>query len=183
MVDINLFKDEEDDKEQEWAPSSDDVDAVQDKSNDHLEFDDNIGGSSILDDDSLLDEDESIQDFDEGDDKESLDEDFDFGEMKEKKTPIWLWAFLGLVVIVVFLYLFVFQPRQAQRKQALTPNVQRPGLIANQQTAGGDQTTNDTTASVTPGTTGAVSSVSAGGTSTVVSAAKAVFQNIAEQRQ
>jgi len=142
MVDINLFKDEEGDElepkpEQEMDFSlDDDISSLDDDPEDMsavtadkpdeglgdvLDFEDDLDG---FEDDNVLDlDDDSLlgDDFAEaGDEPEAVDNltDYEYGDVRTKRTPILVWAIMGLVVIAILLYVLVLQPKMAKEKLA-----------------------------------------------------------------
>lgn len=175
MVDINLFKDEDDDElerkpDEEMDMSLDDLESElsdtglsdSDLSDDDLvdedlgdtldfeeddlaDFDDKSfagkedagGGADLLDDEfGALPEDEA--------EEETVDEsDYNYGDGRKKKTPVWVWALFGLFVVAAFLYLFVLQPASRGIKTvSVTPQpaqTSRPALPVPADTAGGGQ--------------------------------------------
>ena len=111
MVDINLFKDDEDEGK-DWSPDESGKEDLSPSIDDaDLGFDSDLPETPSLDDESILDDEDVLPDFEETPD-EHPEEDYEFGDVREKRAPIWLWAVLGLVVVCVFVYLFVIQPRQ-----------------------------------------------------------------------
>lgn len=151
MVDINLFKDDEEEKD--WKPNPEDEDQLGGALDEEdLGFGDDASEPSSLDEEGLLDE-EVIPEFEEPD-EEDAEGDYEFGEVRERKTPVWLWAFLGVVVIGVFVYLFVIQPRMRIRRTQLASE-QSQGVAQSPDTSPGAQ---DMT--VVPEDTGAVDSPS-----------------------
>ena len=119
MVDINLFKDDEDEKG-EWQPTSGGEGELEDELREEtLGAEGDFSGPSPLDEEGLLgSEDEVIPEFGEHEEGEQ-EEDYEFGGGREKKTPLWLWAFLGLVLIGAVIYLFIIQPRQKKQGEEL----------------------------------------------------------------
>ncbi len=131
MVDINLFKEDEE-EQQEGQPESE---GTENHESDDV-FEDDLGFDDALDDvddgdagteseegfesDDLLEDDEdTIPEFEDDeeefeDDEEAQDLDYDFGETKEKKTPVLLWIVLAIVVLGAGFYLFVY-PKMTQK--------------------------------------------------------------------
>lgn len=120
MVDINLFKEDE---EEEWKPNPDEEgEDLEGEISDNLDFDEEVVEEepveeepSPLDDEDFLGDDEAIPDFDDDQEEKDLEEDYEYGEGSKKSTPIWLWIVLGVVVVVAALYIFWFMPRQNQQ--------------------------------------------------------------------
>ena len=122
MVDINLFKDEE---ENEWTPNPDEGEGNGDKLKDDLVFGDEIS-ESTLDDEALFgDEEDSIPDLEESEEVFKGEDEYNYGEAREKKSSFLLWAALFVVLIGVgfVLYQFVIEPRLRgpEIKEASTP--------------------------------------------------------------
>jgi len=108
MVDIDLFKDE-DDEQQEWGGASEGEEEIADDVKGDLDLGDDFQDTPDLDTDGLLDDEEAIPDFEEPDDTEDYD-DYEYGDVKEKKTSPVLWILLGFVVIFAVLYLLDMIP-------------------------------------------------------------------------
>ena len=193
MVDINLFKEEE---EEEWKPDSEGGESFESDLGEELNLGDEIEEPSPLDDEKLLVDEEAIPDFEEPDEGE-LEEDYEYGEGRARKTPVWLWAVLGVVIIVAALYLFWYQPRQSRKgaypsvtllrqpqSDSLAPAVQRPGettTSADDDTSAGGIT--GERERPTPGATGTVPAGVPGSTIRYVDAAKPVLENLSGQGQ
>jgi len=193
MVDINLFKEEE---EEEWKPDSEGGESLNDDLGDDLNLGDDIEEPSPLDDEKLLGDEEAIPDFEEPDEAE-LEEDYEYGEGTARKAPIWLWAILGVVIVAAAFYLFWYQPRQ--KKKAASPSVtllrqpQSDSLATAAQRTGGTTTSadEDTLAGGTeadrepppPIATGTIPAGVPGSTIRYVDAAKPVFENLSSQGQ
>lgn len=128
MVDINLFKEEEG-EEKEWNSTSDEGEELEDALQDEdlgLGDQDITDASSLDDDDDLLsDDDEVIPDFGEPVDVDQ-EEDYEFGEVKQRKTSPLVFVALGLVVIAALVYVFIIQPKERAAQQMVTPRVNRP---------------------------------------------------------
>jgi hypothetical protein len=185
MVDINLFKDDEEEKE--WKPTPGEGEELGGEPKEDLGLDGNVSESSLLDDEGLLGDEEPIPDFGEPEEKEK-EEDYEFGEVKEKKTPVWFWAFLGIVVVGVFLYLFVYLPQQNKTKRAASPEVRRPALTDRLKQE--SQARGQITSAVDSGTASQPSSiqrrVGAAGVRSVdvfVEATKVIFANLTQEGQ
>jgi len=121
MVDINLFKEEEEEK-RERAPTSKKGREFEDDLGEDLELEKELSGSSLSDEELLSDE--ALPDFEEPEEKE--EEDYEFGEAKEKKSSLFVWILLVIVVVSAALYLFVLQPKQIKPKQMTTPFPHEP---------------------------------------------------------
>ncbi len=118
MVDINLFKDE--DEEEKWESDSggDEKSDAGDDLIDDFPIEEELTESSALSDNDLLDSDEPIPDFEEPEEN-ALEEDYQFGDIKEKKTSPWIWVALGVVLIFAAVYFFYIQPRQTPPEQVV----------------------------------------------------------------
>ena len=194
MVDINLFKEED---EEEWKSPPDeggeDVEGV-------LGEDLDLGGeetgaeSPSFEDDKFLSDEDAIPDFEEPEERE-LEEDYEYGDNRVRGAPVWLWAFLGVVVVAAAFYLFYYQPRQKAKSQlqtvrvmrspadSLAPGAQRPAdqtvvTAEDSSTTLGDQRTGGTAV-----TGEMVSTDVPNSTVRFVSAATAVFDNLSSQGQ
>lgn len=203
MVDINLFKEE---GEEEWKPNGEgesEGENLEDELGEDFDLGEEESEPSPLDedDDSLLGDEEVIPDFDESDEKE-VEEDYEYGETKEKRTPVWLWALLGVVLIGASLYLFWYQPRQKRKSAASRQSAVdlasvdslRQGAQQSQAgplTAGRDSSgiTRDTTSQkdrvsgLVPATTKGVSTKGLTPTTLFIDVASAVFENLSAQGQ
>ncbi len=136
MVDINLFKDE-DEEEKEMGPSSGggefeepDLDDALDFGGDLVDFEEGEQAPVLDGGEGLLDIDDAPPEID---GSEDLDKelDYEYGQIEKKRTPVWFWIFLAAVVIGVFVYLFVLAPYLAQRqlasnKKILSGQVKQP---------------------------------------------------------
>ncbi len=130
MVDINLFKEEEG-EEKEWDSTSDEGEELEDALQDEdlgLSDDDIADTSPIEEDDLLSDDDEVIPDFGETVDGDQ-EEDYEFGEVRQKKTSPWVFVALGVVVIAAAVYLFIIQPKEKAAQIASMPHVRRPAAM------------------------------------------------------
>ncbi len=120
MVDINLFKDEE---EEEWK--SDSGGKKEGESGDELikEFgmDENLAGASALSDEDLLNNEENMTDLDEPEDKD-VGSDYQFGNTKKRKTSPVVWIALGIVLVFAAFYFLYYLPHQPQ----VTNIIRRP---------------------------------------------------------
>ena len=125
MVDINLFKEDEEDKE--WKPTLDDENVLEGELTKDLDFGDDIHEPPDLNKDMLLDDEEEIPDFKETDENE-LEEDYEYGEIREKKPPVLLWLFLGVVVIGVALYLFLIRSGRLSKSDIVNLISKRPAV-------------------------------------------------------
>ena len=124
MVDINLFKEDDEEKE-DWETTSGEGEELDDElKEEESGSEGDIQEPVSLEEDLLDNDEEAIPDIQELQDKEQ-EEDYEFGVDREKKTPVWLWVFLGIVVVGVLAYLFVIQPRQARMKQATQQSSER----------------------------------------------------------
>ena len=103
MVDINLFKNdgEEGEEEKEWDSESSEGDDFENTMKDDLGFDDDLSGQDTFDEGGLLDEEEPLPDFDEPEGEDQHGKDYEFGEVKEKKSSLWLWILMGVIVVAV----------------------------------------------------------------------------------
>jgi len=199
MVDINLFKEEG--EEEEWKPEGE-GENLEDEFGEDFDLGEEESESSPLDEDdeNLLGDEEAIPDFEEPDDKE-VEEDYEYGEGKEKKTPIWLWAALGIVLIGASIYLFWYQPRQRRAKGTEQPVASLTAADSLRQSSQQSQpgvgvverdstsTVRDTTSRVdlpsgqptTP--SGLVSTTGMRRKTPMVQATTAVFENLSDQGQ
>ncbi|MCK5146076.1 hypothetical protein KAR48_04930 [bacterium] len=116
MVDINLFKDEEnEDQDMSPLPENNDENALDGL--DDFDFDEpltDLDDSSLdedsFDDDSDLLDEETLQNFDDEQDI-APETDYDYGDSSVKRTPIWVWGVLAFAVVAVFVWFFILQPR------------------------------------------------------------------------
>jgi len=196
MVDINLFKEED---EEELKPSGEgEGENLEDELGEDFGLEEEESEPSPLDedDDSLLGDEEVIPDFDEPDEQE-VEEDYEYGETKTKRTPVWLWALLGVVLIGASVYLFWYQPRQKRKSAAsrqsavdlVSVDSLRQGAQQSQAgpiTAGRDSSgiTRDTT-SQKDRVSGLVPATTKGLTPSTlfIDVASAVFENLSAQGQ
>ncbi len=116
MVDINLFKDEDEENQIPSDEGNDDLSGDDIDSDDAFnldELDDLEETGSLADevdfDDSGLLENEEIPDFDETQD-EKTEENYDFGAAKQKKGSLLIWILLAIIVISAFVYVFWLMP-------------------------------------------------------------------------
>ncbi len=127
MVDINLFKEDED-KEKEKKEEEESVpkegEDIEDELGDDFLFDEESSKSESLDDELF---DEEIPDLEEIEERGEA-EDYDFGETKKKKTSVGVWIALAIVVIGTGIYMFVLQPREQKSVKKSAPKVIRPPL-------------------------------------------------------
>lgn len=141
MVDINLFKEGED-EEMDWESSDDqEMEAPsgqtpetepEDFGSDDFDFDsDEMEEPDSFDDDSFLDDQDGEPAIDQHPEEDAFnEEDYDFGDAKEKKVPIWLIIILGLVVILAATYFLWYQPKMKSGKQiSHAAQVQRPEVV------------------------------------------------------
>ena len=144
MVDINLFKEDEE-EQQEGQPESGGKEPTEsdDVFGDDLGFDDalddvgaGVEANNEFESDDLLDEEDTVPEFDddeEFEDEETQDIDYDFGETKEKKTPVFLWILLVIVVLGAGFYLFLY-PRMTQKVATPIPREQQNLQVPEQTT-------------------------------------------------
>ena len=193
MVDINLFKDEE---EEEWK--SDSGGKKEGESGDELikEFgmDENLAGSSALSDEDLLSNEENMSDLEEPDDKD-VGSDYQFGNTKKRKTSPGVWVALGIVLVFAAFYFFYYQPKQTQIKNMASNIIRRPQVNEQEDTLSQGRIPEPIGVSTDSGSAeSSVSRVSGGvvGSSllnelasvgTVVDAGIAVFQNLTQEGQ
>ncbi|MBN2030460.1 hypothetical protein JW824_09465 [bacterium] len=196
MVDINLFKDEEEEKwesdsgREEKSESGDDL-------IDEFSMDEELTQSSALSDKDLLDSDEPIPDFDEPGEN-VVEEDYQFGNIKERKTSPWIWVALGVVLVFAAIYFFYIQPRQTQPEQIVPrmPSGVSEGDLSTEQTTDSGEGLVDSdsgergavseegTALRETGAESQISGLSALATvGTVVDASVAVFNNLTQAGQ
>ena len=101
MVDIDLFKDEGEDKD--WESSPEGSDDFGDELKDDLDLGEDFQDSSALEPEGILDDEEAIPDFEEPDESEDYD-DYEYGEVKDKKTSPILYVILGVVIVFAAAY-------------------------------------------------------------------------------
>jgi len=123
MVDINLFKDDEDEKD--WKPTPGEGEELEGNRQEDLEFEEDVWETPALGDEDILGDEETIPDFEEPGEIEE-EEDYEFGDVKKKKTSVWLWFLMGIVLVCASLYLFVLQPRQIGIKRLTTYVTKKP---------------------------------------------------------
>lgn len=209
MVDINLFKEDEE-EEKEWQPDSAD-DETNSGSDDA--FDDDLGFDDALDsdiepeleteessDDDFLDNEEAVPEFEDEDveEDEDLDEelDYDYGETKEKKAPVWLWIVLVFVVLGACFYLFILPkltpslstdiPRQSEvatsdNKPVVKPDTTKVDSVNSSTIPGKIQSQSTTMAADQSKTISAIQTKS--NTAAVFSVSQTIFDNLAKQNQ
>ncbi len=129
MVDINLFKNGggEGEEEKEWNSKPSEGNDFEDDLKDGLGFDEDLSTPESFDDSKLLDE-EPLPDFDEPDEENPRDEDYEFGDVKEKKSSLWVWILMGIIVITVMLYVFYIQPRQIAKSTQIVQPIRPPTI-------------------------------------------------------
>jgi len=124
MVDINLFKDEGED---EWTLNPDEGEGNGDELKDDLVFGDEIS-ESTLDDEALFgDEEDSIPDLEESEEVFKGEDEYNYGEAREKKSSFLLWAVLFVALIGVGFVIFQFvlpRLRSPETKEASAPSRQ-----------------------------------------------------------
>ena len=113
MVDINLFKDDDsEEQDQPLLPEGDDsaLDGLDD-----FDFDEPLSDfdEPVKEEGDLLESD-PLPVFDD-DQEEPPEGDYDFSESVEKRTPLWIWGVLAVAVVAVLVWLFVIQPRQVPK--------------------------------------------------------------------
>ncbi|NQT25627.1 hypothetical protein HQ585_09750 [candidate division KSB1 bacterium] len=187
MVDINLF---DDDESEEKDAFDDGFGAESLDNHDDLNAD-NLGGDLSLDDDlssddagfgedSLLDGDDTIPEFEESIESDEMD-DYAFEDTGKKKSIPWIWIILGVVVIAVVVYLYVIVPSQGPKPV----KVQKSKRPVSAQTASGTKIQADQGAqnkTEQPGSTSAIPVTSvAGKTGNPVIAARAVFEDLSKK--
>ena len=142
MVDVDLFKDEEDeeknDKHEEVTPDEsgeeEAADILDGELEEELDFDEELseelGGEDedFLTDDDMLLEDDEVSLEEELDEPEAAESEENYQTLPgQKKTSPFIWVLLGVVVIGTALYLFVLEPRGNKETQSVTA-VRRSGL-------------------------------------------------------
>ncbi|HHS13231.1 MAG TPA: hypothetical protein ENN03_05620 [bacterium] len=194
MVDINLFRDEEEkeekDKKDQWETPEGDDDLLDKELGDELMFEEESSKSSSLFNEELLgEEEEAIPDFDVPDDTDK--EDYEFGEVKARKTSPGVWIALGVVIIAAGLYLFVLQPKGSRPKEA-SPSVKRPASVVRRPQTMQEDAAQELTPQPAskPQATEHVaemvdrtSTVYRVPTSTMVNASRAAYEDLSRQRQ
>ncbi len=209
MVDINLFKEDEE-EEKEWQPDSEgQKNESQDSFDDDLGFDDALDGDDDAgpeleeepaDEEDFLGEDEAIPEFeDDEDDIEAggLDQelDYDYGEAKDKKAPVWLWIVLIVVVLGACFYLFIYPKMTPSistdipRQQDVSKTQKTPGVIpdstkadsaaATSMSQSQQLSTTEKTPSAQTRSAGAIKSNNAA----LISVSESIFNNLAQQNQ
>jgi hypothetical protein len=177
MVDINLFKEGEEEKE--WDPIPQKEESPSDGLDDFKFEDDNK--SPALDDKSLLDE--GFESAEEPQEKSS-EEAYDFGpDEQKKKTSIWTWVILGVVVIGAVSYLYLFQPKTPEIPKTVIPANLRPVAHRDSTTIKPDSSRINSPMGAEAART--VSAPVAGGNRTAVFAVltKTVIENLGQQGQ
>ncbi len=205
MVDINLFKEDE---EKEWQPDSEgNENESQDTFDDDLGFDDTLDGDEDVereeapsDNEDFLGEDEAIPEFDDEEDDieaEDLDQelDYDYGEAKDKKAPVWLWIVLILVVLGAGFYLFVYPkmtppistdiPRQQEISQTKkTPGIKPDSTKADSAAAATlSQIQQQTTTIKDPSAQTRPARFIQSNNAALISVSETIFNNLAQQNQ
>ena len=129
MVDINLFKNGggEGEEEKEWDSKSPEGNDFEDDLKDGLGFDEDLSTPESFDDSKLLDE-EPLPDFDEPDEENPRDGDYEFGDVKEKKSSLWIWILMGIIVVTVMLYVFYIQPKQIAKSTKVVRAIKPPTI-------------------------------------------------------
>jgi len=158
MVDIDLFKD--DNEENDWKESSDQSggdlgDDLGGDAADEFNFDDEFGEGESLDTEGIMDGEEAIPEFDESEESDAFD-DYEYGDVKEKKTSPFIWVLLGIVIVFVGVYIFVIDPSMNpfQQKKPATSTVQqrRPTTLTRRPTTVPPSTGTVDTAAARPST-------------------------------
>lgn len=182
MVDINLFDDDASEEEKEPFDENFGEDASGDQ--DDLNADD-LGGDLTLDDDlsgdetgfgddALLDDEDTIPEFEETAEDDNMD-DYAFEDSGAKKSIPWIWIVLGVVVIAAVVFLFVILPSQTpQPVRVQTTRRPTPGRTA-AETPTQPQTSGQETEPTKTSTQAPLQPVT-GKTANPVSAARAVFE-------
>jgi len=187
MVDINLFKD---DDNQEDRNQNSNEGAGEDQNadlGDDFNFDDDFNETSSLDDAALLGEEDAIPDFEEPEDTVG-EEDYDYGEVKKQKTSPVIWVMLGLAILV-FVYFYVVDPMLKKQKQAVRPKkpvATRVVQSDENQRAGVTQTTQTPTGQTAkPGKTTPGGTIAQKGKTipVFVNSGKAIFNDLSSQGQ
>ena len=208
MVDINLFKEGEEEMEWESSGDMDDQPSTDDESagipedpsknldddfgDDDFDFDqEDFDEADSLDDDSFLDDHEDEDGLEPlKDEDEFEEEDYDFGDSTEKKFSVWLILVLGLVVILAAVYFLWYQPKMKKIKQpivtsskAVTPRTAQQPVqkdTSATQTAQGDTVKTETP----PVVSQQISAASASNnTKILVQPIKTVVQNLSNTGQ
>lgn len=135
MVDIDLFKDE-DEEQQDWGGAPEGEEEISGDVKSDLDLGDDFQDTPDLDAEGILDDEEAIPDFEEPDDTEDYD-DYEYGDVKEKKTSPVLWILLGLIVIFAALYYLNMIPgfsRSAKPRRPPAVTMRRKPVITVQDT-------------------------------------------------
>jgi hypothetical protein len=119
MVDINLFKDDDED-EKKWDSSPGKSEGLGDDFKDDFDLGGGLTDGPHLEDDSLLGDIDAIPDLEESMEN-GKEENYEIGDDVRKKTSPVLWIVLGIVLIAAFFYWFVYQP--AEKKKLKIPNL------------------------------------------------------------
>jgi acylphosphatase len=188
MVDINLFKNdgEEGKEEKEWDSESSEGDDFENAMKDDLGFDDDLSGQDTFDEGGLLDEEEPLPDFDEPEGEDQHGKDYEFGEVKEKKSSLWLWILMGVIVVAVVLYVFFIQPKQIAKSTKVVHPVKPPVMTSKTAPPKAEDTTAQDQEKTVPVAAQSGTVPVAGAVSTVVAyvnASKAIFDDLATKAQ
>jgi hypothetical protein len=125
MVDINLLKD--DDEEKEFNASRQGGEDFKEDISGDINFEDDLT-EPVLDDEDLLGDVDAIPDMNRDDASFDTDEDYAYVASRGRKAPLWLWAFLGLICIGAAVYLFIIQPRM-KKEMLVVREPERTPLI------------------------------------------------------
>lgn len=187
MVDINLFKNGsgEGEEEKEWDDSSSESDEFEDDLKNGLGFDDDLSAQDTFDESGLLDDEEPLPDFDESEQDGNLDNSYEFGEVKEKKSSLWLWILMGIIVITVVLYVFYIQPKQISKTFKVVQPVRPPVITPRTTTSEPKKAAEKVEEKPAPTTTSADSSTKTPLAPVVVyaNASKTVFDDLSSKAQ
>jgi len=184
MVDINLFKEDDEEKDREATPGE--GEKLGGHREEELGAGEDIWETSPLDDEDLFDEEEAVPDFEEPDEGEQ-EEDYEFGDIKKKKTSPLLWLLLGVVLIAAALYLFVLQPRQIGIKRLTTRVTQKPSEEIQERGVDQGPALGDSSDVVRPGQVATMvvtdPSKVMGSVANAVDAARGVFNDLTQHNQ
>ena len=184
MVDINLFKEEEEEKEgREWETPREEEDTFGHEATEGMGgFDEDLPEQLPLDDEEILGDEEAVPEFEEPEEGGHY-EDYEYGEGRERRGALWFWVFLGVVLVGAALYFFVFQPR---RQAQVVEKTTSPEAGAAEEPVVEEEPTQETPASVPERVAAVVDSGTVGvsrSVSNLVQATKPVFENLSHQGQ
>jgi|GEM_PF-976996 len=126
MVDINLFKDDENQDDWSNTPDGGSGDNLDADLGGDLNFDDDFNDGPTLDDAALLGEEDAIPDFEEPEDQIG-EEDYDFGEVKGKKTSPGIFVVLAIVIVGAVYVKFIMP---AMQKKKVKPTARKRPVAA-----------------------------------------------------